>query len=820
MKVHEEIQVGGKSLSLSTGNVAKQADGSVTVRYGDTVVLVTGCAKREKIEGASFLPLTVDYREYTFAAGKIPGGFFRREGRPSEGEILSARLIDRSLRPLFPNGYTHDTQVIASVLSYDQDNDPDVVSLIGASAALYLSEIPFTTPLGAVRIGYIDGKFVVNPDHEAMENSTLDLVAVVSEEAVVMVEAGAKEVTEDLMVEALELARKEAQPIIEAQKRMAAQLGKEKWVIEPPALPEQIRKETAEKMTDAIRQTLAIADKQERGRRFDEVKKEFVEQYPEDSEERSQAKLAFSELKQGIFREGVFSNKRRFDDRGFEDVRQVNCELEFLPRTHGSALFTRGETQALVTATLGARSDAQIMDELEGEWKRRFMLHYNFPPFSVGEVKFLRGASRREIGHGALAHRALAPVLPSEEDFPYTIRLVSDILESNGSSSMATVCGGSLSLFDCGVPVRAAVAGVAMGLMKSDNEFIVLTDIAGEEDHYGDMDFKVAGTREGITALQMDIKITGVTTEILRQALEQAKNARLHILDIMDATIEKPRAELSPYAPRIVTIKIDPMKIRDIIGKGGATIRGIVEESGAEVDVEDDGTVLIYSPDMESLNKAQKMIEEIVEEPEVNKTYLGKVVSITDFGAFVQILPAVQGLLHISEIANYRVNQVSDELSIGEEVPVKVIEIDKANGKVRLSRKALLNDKDGGGRSGGRGDQGGGRGDQGGGRRDSRDRRSSGPSAPRGGNRPPRPDDRSRSGARSPDQRGSDQGGQVGGARRRGGRDGRGTTQGGGQGNSSRNDPANDPNKGFRYPGNLGPDPNGPGGMGGSRKRW
>jgi polyribonucleotide nucleotidyltransferase len=834
MKLHEETMVGGRSLSLTTGDVAKQADGAVTVRYGDTVVLVTGCAKREELEGANFLPLTVDYREYTFAAGKIPGGFFRREGRPSEAEILAARLIDRSLRPLFPEGYANDSQVIASVLSYDMENEPDVISIVGAGAALVFSEIPFAVPLGAVRIGHVDGALVVNPGRELMERSNLDLIAVASEEAIVMVEAGAKEASEELMLEALELARGEALKIIEMVKKMAASLGKQKWAVEPTALPAEIASKAVEQMTGPIGETLAIADKQARGRRFDELNTQFVEQYPEDGEERALAGRAFSELKQKIFREGVFKNKRRFDGRGFEDVRQVSCELQFLPRTHGSSLFTRGETQALVTATLGARSDAQIMDELEGEWKRRFMLHYNFPPFSVGEVKFLRGASRREIGHGALAHRALDPVLPPEEEFPYTIRLVSDILESNGSSSMATVCGGSLALFDCGVPVRAAVAGVAMGLMKSDNEFIVLTDIAGEEDHYGDMDFKIAGTRQGITALQMDIKISGVTTEILRQALEQAKRARLHILDIMDATIDKPRAELSPYAPRIVTLKIDPMKIRDIIGKGGAIIRSIVEESGAEIDVEDDGTVLIYSPNSDSLEKAKQMIESIVEEPELNKIYLGKVVSITDFGAFVQILPSVQGLLHVSEIANYRVNQVSDELSIGDEVPVKVIEIDKANGKVRLSRKAVLKERDGGKDGGGRDDQGGPRGDQGGGRGDRGDRsgRRSGPRGG-GGSRPPRRDNRERSQNRdrypSDSNRGgnpgSSPGGSPGGGRRRGGRDGRGVAQGGnrtgdGKPEGNRRDGGSDPNKGFRFPGNLGPDPHDPGGLGGPRNRW
>ena len=825
MKVHEEIQIGGQTLSLATGDVAKQADGAVTVRYGDTVVLVTGCARRDAKDGMAFLPLTVDYREYTFAAGKIPGGFFRREGRLSEAEILVCRLIDRALRPLFPEGYFQETQVIASVLSYDLENEPDIVSIIGASAALYLSEIPYNTPLGAVRIGRIDGELVVNPGLEERDKSDLDLVAVSSEEAIVMVEAGAKEVSEDVVLEALELAKREALPIIEMQKRMAAALGKQKWPVEPPVLDEKVKNEVVEKASGAILETLRIPGKIERNLRFDALKTEIVESYPEESEEREHAAAAFSELKQRLFRGGLFGEKKRFDGRALNEVRPVSCGVQFLPRTHGSALFTRGETQALVTSTLGARSDAQIMDELEGEWKRRFMLHYNFPPFSVGEVKFLRGASRREIGHGALAHRALEPMLPSEEDFPYTIRLVSDILESNGSSSMASVCGGSLALFDCGVPVKAAVAGVAMGLLKEGDDFVVLTDIAGEEDHYGDMDFKVAGTREGINALQMDIKITGVTMDILRRAMEQARQARLHILGVMEETIAAPREELSPFAPRIVTLKIDPSKIRDVIGKGGAVIRSIVDESGADVDVEDDGTILIYSPNADALARAQQMIEEIVEEPELDKTYLGKVVSITDFGAFVQILPSVQGLLHVSEIAHYRVNQVSDELSIGDEVPVKVIEIDKVNGKVRLSRKALLPRDGSEGGGGGGGTDRGGRSDRG----DRGDRNRGGRGRPPRGGRP-------RGRSRGPQQGGESSGGfqpqgdnrTSDGPRRRGGRDGRGSTPGGNRtqpggpsANGNRRDTGNDPNQGFRFPGNLGPDPYDPGGQrGGGRRRW
>ncbi len=808
MEIREEIEIGGKTLSLSTGDIARQADGAVTVRFGDTVILVTACAQREPREGMHFLPLTVDYREYTFSAGKIPGGFFRREGRPSESEVLICRLTDRSLRPMFPEGYFHETQVIASVLSYDIVNPPDILGIVGGAAALYLSEIPFATPLAAVRVGMVDGDFVVNPTNEEIERSTLDLVATCSEEAVIMVEAGGREVGEELIVEALDLAWRECLPIIEMQKRMAVALGIEKWKIEPERIPAEIVKEVQSKVGDELVAALSTPVKKKKSLRLDELKKSLLEQYPEDSAELAFAARAFDEIKLKVFRDGMFRGKRRFDGRAFDEVRQVSCDVQFLPRTHGSALFTRGETQSLVTTTLGARSDAQIMDELEGEWKRRFLLHYNFPPYSVGEVKFLRGASRREIGHGALAHRALEPVMPSEDEFPYTLRLVSDILESNGSSSMATVCGGSLALFDGGVPVRAAVAGVAMGLLKEGDEVVVLTDIAGEEDHYGDMDFKVAGTREGITALQMDIKIAGVTTEILSRALEQAKRGRLHILDIMDETISEPRAELSPYAPRIVTIKIDVDKIRDIIGPGGKVIRAIVEETKAEIDVEDDGTVLIYSPNAESLEAARRRIEEIVEEPELNKKYLGKVVSIVDFGAFVQILPTVQGLLHISEIAHHRINQVSDELKVGEEVLVKVIEIDKASGKVRLSRRAVLEEKEGGDKSrppaGGRSGppRGSRSGPPRGGRSGPPRGQRGGPSGAGGGGRSDSPD-----ATRYRSRRGPQHGGDpVGGGRR---------PDGGRGGNHT----GNDPNTGFRYPGNLGPDPRDPGGKGGGSGR-
>lgn len=878
MKFQEKIELGGKSISLTTGQIAKQANGAVILQIGETMLLVTACAQRESRGDGSFLPLTVDYRENTFAAGKIPGGFFKREGKPSETEVLTCRLTDRSLRPLFPEGYFNETQVIGSVLSHDLVNLPDVHTITAASAALTISDVPFHTPIAAVRIGLIEGEFIINPTVEEIEASDLNLVVASSQEAVLMVEAGAKELDEEKMLEALNLAFESAQPLIQLQKDLAAKCGKEKWVTEASSLPEEIVKAVEDKLASSIVETLSIADKLERNIRFDELKKSLVELYEEDSDEYKYAKAAFSDIKKASFRKGVFANGKRFDGRAFDEIRDITCEVDFLPRTHGSAVFTRGETQAIVTTTLGAKSDAQIMDDLGGEWKRKFMLHYNFPPYSVGEVRFMRGPGRREIGHGALATRALEQVLPSETEFPYTIRIVSDITESNGSSSQATICGGSLAMMAAGVPTKDAVAGIAMGLMKEGEDFAILSDIAGEEDHYGDMDFKVAGTSKGITALQMDIKITGVTSEILRNALSQAKEGRKHILGIMNECINEARGELSPFAPRIVSLKIDTDKIRDIIGKGGVMIRKIIEESGAEIDVEDDGTILIYSPNGPSLEKAKAMIDEIVEEPEAGKEYLGKVVSIMDFGAFVQILPSTQGLLHISEIAHYRVNQVSDELAIGDDVKVKVLEIDSQSGKVRLSRKALLakpegapegggpsgggnpgggyNRSGGGGRpqgggghnrSGGGRPQGGGGQSRGGGRPQGGSRRpQGGGSRPQGGGRSHSASDNSRSEHMS---RGNSQDFNKGNYESNGeyhsrkptpyegpmgyqppSRDSRpahndnynqgGTPRGGNRAGAPRGGSQRgyNPNEGFRFPGDLGPDPYGRGGS--SKKKY
>lgn len=734
MKIEETIEVGGKTLSISTGELAKQADGAVWMQLGETVVLVTACANRKPNEGVNFLPLTVDYREYTFAAGKIPGGFFKREGRPSENEILTCRLTDRALRPLFPDGYHNETQIVASTYSYDLENEPDVLTITGASTALMISSAPYNTPIAAVRIGMINNEFIVNPTHQQIEESDLNLMVASSEDAILMVEAAANLLSEEKMLEALELAFDSAQPIIAAQRKLAQTIGKEKWSVEPPEKDEKVYSFVEEKLAEEMPKALSIKAKQERADRLDELKEEIVNKYEEDSPERDHAKNAFSEFKKKAFRKGVFSNNLRFDGRQFNEVRAVSVEIDVLPRSHGSAVFTRGETQSLVSTTLGTKSDAQIMDELGGEWKKRFLLHYSFPPFSVGEVRFMRGPGRREIGHGNLALRSLEPVLPGEDEFPYTMRVYSEILESNGSSSMATVCGGSLSLMDAGVPLKAPVAGIAMGLMKEGDDFVVLSDIAGEEDHYGDMDFKVAGTSQGITALQMDIKIAGVTRDILSKALAQAKEGREFILGKMAEVISEPRSELNKYAPRIVTMKVNPDKIRDIIGKGGATIRGIIEATGAEIDVEDDGTVMIYSSDKETLDKTKAMINAIVEDPEVGKVYIGKVVNILDFGAIVEILPGSQGLLHISEIANYRVGQVTDEVNMGDELKVKVLEIDKRSGKIRLSRKAVIegNDSNQSPRDGGD-NGGGGRPNRGGNKRGGGGSRGSSGGGNRGG---------------------------------------------------------------------------------------
>ena len=687
-----DVKVGRQTLSLETGRLARQANGSVVVRYGDSVVLVTACYAPNARAGVDFLPLTVDYRENTYASGRIPGGFFKREGRPTEKETLTSRLIDRPLRPLFPGGWHHETQIVAMVVSADTDNDTDVLALTGASAALAISEIPFQQTIAAVRVGLVDGTYLVNPTFAERRRARLDLVVAGSRDSIVMVEAGAQEVSEADVLEAFSVAQQALGEIVGAIDELASTVGRSKRQVVTVPVSRDVYQEVEQQVYGPLTDAMRIRGKLESYARVDQVLAECVASIPEqDAQRRVDAKSVFSALKERVLRQEVFEHQRRLDGRAFDEVREITIDVGVMPRTHGSAVFTRGETQALVTATLGTADDQQKVEMVDGEIYKRFLLHYNFPPFSVGEVKFLRGPGRREVGHGALAERALLPMMPGEDDFPYTVRLVSDILESNGSSSMASVCGGALALMDAGVPLRAPVAGIAMGLIldEATGRFAVLSDIAGAEDHYGDMDFKVAGTANGITALQMDIKVAGITTEIMRQALEQARAGRLGILDKMIAAIAAPRTSVSSHAPRIVTIRIPVDKIRDVIGPGGKTIRSIIERTGVKIDVEDDGRVNVASVDEDSARRAIAIIEELTATPELNKTYLGKVQRITDFGAFVEVLPGVDGLLHVSEIANHRVKDVRDELKEGEQVMVKVINIDPS-GKIRLSRKALL----------------------------------------------------------------------------------------------------------------------------------
>ncbi len=674
--------------------MAKQADGAALVRYGETVVLATAVAAKEVRGDTDFFPLTVDYQEKTFAAGKIPGGFFKREGRPSEKEILTCRLIDRSIRPLFSDGLRCETQVIATVLSADRENDPDVVAMLATSVALEVSDIPFKGPLAGVRIGRVQGAWVVNPTQSQLQESDVDIFLSGSRDAIVMVEGGARMLPEDTILEALFLGHEAIQPLLDYQEEIKRELGKSKRPVPVVQRDRALIQRVDELARGKILQALAIPEKQERYKRLDEVKGEVVAQaVVEHPEKEKDIKACFDELQKDCFRQLIIKERRRSDGRGLKEVRPITCEVEVLPRTHGSALFTRGETQALVVTTLGTTSDEQKIDALIGEHYKKFMLHYNFPPFSVGEVKFLRGPSRRDIGHGALAERALLPVIPKEEGFPYTLRVVSEVLESNGSTSMATVCGGALSLMDAGVPITAPVAGIAMGLIKEADQVRVLSDILGDEDHLGDMDFKVAGTRDGITALQMDIKISGVSREIMREALYQAREGRIGILKVMDATISEPRREISSHAPRIITLKVRPEKIREIIGPGGKVIRGIVEETGVKMDVEDDGTVTIASSDEAATRRAVEMVQRITAEAEIGKIYKGTVRKIMDFGAFVEILPGTDGLVHISQLAPERVRRVSDVLKEGDEVMVKVLEVDK-QGKIRLSRKEALAESD------------------------------------------------------------------------------------------------------------------------------
>jgi polyribonucleotide nucleotidyltransferase len=692
-----EISVGGRTISLETGRLAKQADGAVVVRSGDTMVLVTACAAANPREGIDFLPLTVDYKEYTYASGRIPGGFFKREGKPTEKEVLTSRLIDRPIRPLFPTGWRRETQVIALVLSADTEHDSDVLAITGASAALAISGIPFTRTIAGVRVGLVNGEFVINPTFAQRKESRLDLIVAGSKDAIVMVEAGAKEVTEEDVVQALEKAHAAIKEIIADIDALAAQAGKKKVEVKVKDIGKEFYREVEEKAYGPLADAMRIQDKLTSYTTTDQVLADLIATIPdEEIERRSDAKAIFKELKEKVMRDEALEHGKRLDGRAFDQIRPLNIEVGVLPRTHGSSVFQRGETQALVTATLGTADDQQKIETMDGEQWKRFMLHYNFPPFSVGEVQFLRGPGRREIGHGALAERALQPMMPTEEQFPYTVRIVSDILESNGSSSMASVCGGTLAMMDAGVPIKSPVAGMAMGLIMDDTtgKFAILSDIAGAEDHYGDMDFKVAGTATGITALQMDIKVSGITMEIMRKALEQARVGRLFILDKMLATLRESRTNVSAYAPRIVTIRIPVDKIRDVIGPGGKMIRSIIERTGVKIDVEDDGRVNVASADEASAQKAIGIIQELTATPELNKTYMGKVQRITDFGAFVEIMPGVDGLLHVSEIAHYRVKDVRDELKEGEQVMVKVINIDPS-GKIRLSRKALLQPEEG-----------------------------------------------------------------------------------------------------------------------------
>ncbi len=689
----KELEIGGRTLSLETGAVARQANGACVIRYGDTVVLATACYKDGAVLG-DFMPLTVDYKEYTYAGGRIPGGFFKREGRPTEKEILTCRLIDRPLRPSFTKGYRQETQIIALVLSADGENDPDILAINAASTALVISEIPFPNPISAVRIGYIDGKIVVNPTNAQRDLCDLDLVVAGTPDAIVMVEAGAREVDESVVLDAFEAAHNEIRRLCALQLELRAEAGKPKLeVTYTPKFTEELVNELMGQYGETLKAAMQTKGKFERYAALKALKTEILATVPpEDTERLTAVGAAWGEMEVQIFRNLMLKENRRVDGRSFTEIRPITIDLSVLPRTHGSAIFTRGETQALVTVTLGTPQEAQKIEDFEGETFQRFMLHYNFPPFSVGEVKFMRGPARREIGHGNLARRALAPMLPPQEDFAYTIRIVSDILESNGSSSMASVCGGSLALMQAGVPLQSAVAGVAMGLVTGAHasEVAILSDIAGMEDHEGDMDFKVAGTRKGITALQMDIKVAGLPREIMARALAQAKEGRIHILDKMDAAIAVPSAELSEYAPRLYTIQIPKDRIRDVIGSGGKTIRWIVEETGTKIDVEDDGKVTIASSDVTSAQRAIDIIKGLTASAEIGKNYKGTVKRIEPYGAFVEILPGQDGLLHISEMAHGRVGQVTDVMQIGDEVEVQVVGIEPDSGKIRLSRKPLL----------------------------------------------------------------------------------------------------------------------------------
>ncbi len=686
-----EAEIGGRTLSIESGKMARQANGSVLVTYDETVVLVTATAAKENKPDMGFLPLTIEYQERFYSVGRIPGSFFRREiGRPTEKETLTCRIIDRPLRPLFAEGWMTETQVITTVLSADQRNDPDILAMVGASAALTVSDIPFLGPIAGVRVGYIDGQYVVNPTKDQLQVSGMEIVVAGTRDAVVMVEGGADNLSEEVVMEGIFYGHQQLQVLLDMQEELRAALGKTKRQVEKPEIDEALANKVKEVAATGMAEVITTVDKMERGRVYDELKARVVAELENEKEDRArEVKDLLGDLKKKMMRDKIVFEKSRIDGRAFNEVRPITCEVGCLPRTHGSALFTRGETQAIVTATLGSEGDEQRVETLEGMSFKQFMLHYNFPPFCVGEVRFLRGPSRRDIGHGSLAERGISAVLPPAEKFPYTMRVVSDVLESNGSSSMATVCGASLALMDGGVPIKKPVSGIAMGLIQEGSEVVILSDILGDEDHLGDMDFKVVGTSEGITSLQMDIKISGVTREIMSMALEQAKEGRLHILDKMQEAISEPRADIASHAPKFFTVKINPDKIRDIIGPGGKIIKGLSTEFDAKIEVDDDGNVKVFTPSGDTAAKLLARIEDITQEAQVGKIYKGIVKTIKDFGAFVEILPGTDGLVHISELDEKRVSKVTDILKEGDEVTVKVLEID-SRGKIRLSRKAVL----------------------------------------------------------------------------------------------------------------------------------
>jgi len=683
------LEINKRTLSIEIGKVAKQADGSALVRYGETIMLVTATSKKDVKEPKPFLPLIVDYRENTYAAGKIPGGFFKREGRPSEREILTARMIDRPIRSLFPDGYFFDTQIVGLLLSADLENEPDMLGIIGASAALYFSDIPFTTPLGAVKVALVDNQFVINPTAKELGQSPLGMTIVGTEDGVVMIEAGAKEVEEERIIEGIMLAQETIKRIIQAQKDLYATLNIKKRELTQKTRNLELAGRIETEISATLLEAIQIKDKKKSEAASKQILTTLLEKVPEENkDEAAETREVFYDLEKKLVRDLVLNHGKRADGRRFDEIRPITIEVGLLPRTHGSALFTRGETQCLATVTLGTVEDAQRLDTLGEEAKKRFMLHYNFPPFSVGEVSFLRGPGRREIGHGALAEKGILPSIPNDETFPYTVRIVSDILESNGSSSMATVCGGVLALMDAGAPLKMVVGGIAMGLVKDGDRYAILTDIAGLEDHVGDMDFKVVGSEKGVTAIQMDLKIPSVTPQFLREAFAQSKRARLEVLARMKEALPAPRPEISPYAPRIFTLYVNPEKVSEVIGPAGKVIKKIVAMTGAKIDIEDDGKITVASADVTAAEKAMQMIRDITAEAEIGKTYTGRVIRLEEYGAFVEILPNVVGLLHISEVAPYRIKSIHDLIKMGQELTVKCISIDEDN-KVRVSRKAL-----------------------------------------------------------------------------------------------------------------------------------